>query len=346
MIWKSSILVNVIISFVFITLSICSPLIQTRLNTNLWGLDILDSSFDDYYYYNLTGKGVNVYIVDSGIDISHREFNGRMQSIYSTTNEKECISTDDKQHGTHVAGIIGGETVGVAKEVNLFSVQVIKCDNKTSINDIYNGLEWILKNHKKPAIVNLSMGSTTDAVEKFIKLEQIIDDLIKSGVIFIRALGNFDSVNGCLSSPSNIPGVINVAASNRNFKKSSFSNWGSCVHFYAPGESIYSSYPNNQYAIMSGTSQAAPFVSGVVALYLEQHPTANWTEIVSALQNSSIKNSIADTKTNDPTFFIQSIYINSSSSSSNLTNAIIWIISIIVFIILISIFSFVYKKYK
>jgi len=279
--------------------------IQNLNSSDYWGLDILNSiSFDNKYFYNSSGSGVNVYVIDTGIDTQHPEFTGRAKIAYSlesTPPSNKCL-----EHGTHVAGIIGGVSTGVSKNVTIWSVQGMNCHENISDDKIINMFEWVKNNHVKPAIINYSMGLGESEVHRFPRIEKAIGDLISSGIIFINSAGNSNSNTGCQSTPSVIPGVITVGAMNSKFQRASFSNWGDCIEFYAPGEGIYSTMPNNKYAFKSGTSQAAPFVTGIVALYLEQHPTANYTEIVNVLQNYSLKNRIGDTNTYS-NFLIQSL---------------------------------------
>jgi subtilisin family serine protease len=127
------------------------------LDDKFLGLDQLDGKIDRRYTFSATGRNVNVYVIDSGIDVSHREFEGRAKIAYVapglSTERPDCTG-----HGTHVAGIIGGKNTGVAKEVTLHSVRVIGCEQESLNSDIVTALEWVTQNHVKPAIINMSLG--------------------------------------------------------------------------------------------------------------------------------------------------------------------------------------------
>lgn len=133
-------------------------------NSN-WGLDRIDQShlpLDNSYTFDLAGKGVNVFILDSGVDVSHREFGGRAKTVYVSPQLQSQGGVDCTGHGTHVAGVIGGTNSGVAKLVNLLSVRVIGCDDNSINTEVIAAIEWITQNAVLPAIINMSLGPIAD----------------------------------------------------------------------------------------------------------------------------------------------------------------------------------------
>ena len=264
---------------------------SVQTSTPSWGLDRLDSPellLDDNYHYNKTGRGVHAYIVDSGINANHEEFQGRIGSGYDFI-ENDAVANDENGHGTHVAGTIGGTKYGVSKEVTLHSLKVFAATGGTPRSVILNALDWILANHQAPAVVNMSLGG--EGVSEAYR--QMISKLVRSGIVVVVAAGN-STADACNFSPAFSEDAITVASSDRFDYFSYFSNYGNCVDIIAPGEDIVSAdfSSNNGSDIKSGTSMASPHVTGAVALYFETHPNASVTEVKTSLFNQSSKNKI------------------------------------------------------
>lgn len=184
----------------------------------------------------------------------------------------------------------------MAKEVSLVSVRVLDCEGSGTTSTITAGIDWVTENHHSPAIANISLGLTVDPV-----VDLATQRLLASGVITVTAAGNSTS-DACLSSPGHVPEVINVAASDRygdDDYRWFASNYGQCVHLFAPGENILSAwnYPDSRgFETLSGSSQSAGFVSRADALYLEHHPQATPVEVRTALIEQSTKNIISDAR--------------------------------------------------
>ena len=256
-----------------------------------WGLDRIDQHYlplNDLYAYHNDGEGVNAYVIDTGILTTHWEFRGHASAIYDAL-EGEGISVDCNGHGTHVAGIIGGRTFGVAKKVRLFSVRVLDCQGTGSWSDVINGVNFVTWHHAQPAqqgypaVANMSLGGGTNRA-----VEAAVRNSIRAQVTYVVAAGNGNTDAGTYS-PAGLPEAITVGATNQYDVRAEFSNYGSSLDLFAPGVGITSAWIGDDLMIAtaSGTSMAAPHVAGVVALYLQSHRSASPAEVRSALVGNS-----------------------------------------------------------
>lgn len=230
---------------------------------------------DQRYTYTETGAGVHAYVIDTGILTSHNEFSGRASGTYFDAfggNGQDCNG-----HGTHVAGTIGGLNYGIAKNVLLHPVRVLNCGGSGSESGVAAGVDWVTLNRPagQPAVANLSLGAPPGVLLP--TLNTAVTNSIALGVTYVIATGN-SNADACTVSPGLVPTAITVGAINpNNDTRSSFSNWGTCLDVFAPGEGILSAWytGNNATNILQGTSMAAPHVAGVAALYLQNHSWAN-----------------------------------------------------------------------
>lgn len=198
------------------------------------------------------GQNVSVYVVDTLVDISHTEFEGRAKVGYNSVSGMHY-------HATHVAGIIASKTFGVAKKAEIISVAVLDANGHGSYSEILKGLAWI-GTQKKKGVVNMSLGGGfSDVVNK------AVEALQKLGHLVVVAAGN-DYADACNYSPASAA-VTTVGAFDINYRFASFSNFGKCVDILAPGVGITSTLPHEEEGVLSGTSMATPFVAGVLAAY-------------------------------------------------------------------------------
>ncbi|MDP9802055.1 S8 family peptidase [Acinetobacter calcoaceticus] len=255
-----------------------------------WGLDRIDQKalpLDSAYSYLQTGSGATAYIVDTGILSSHQQFSGRVLSGYTAISDVNG-TTDCNGHGTHVAGTVGGSTYGVAKNVNLVPIRILGCDGSGASSNVIAGLDWILKNGKKPAIVNMSLGGDAST-----SLDSAVENLFNNGYVMVVAAGN-SNTDACSASPARVSKALTVAATDSTDTRASYSNYGSCVDIFAPGSQINSSWigSNTATKVLNGTSMATPHVAGVVAEMLQSTPTATPQTISTNLLNQASSNVI------------------------------------------------------
>ncbi|MBN6518194.1 S8 family peptidase [Acinetobacter pittii] len=253
-----------------------------------WGLDRIDQKnlpLDSAYSYLQTGSGTTAYIVDTGILSTHQQFSRRVLSGYTAISDGNGTN-DCHGHGTHVAGTVGGSTYGVAKNVSLVPIRILGCDGSGASSNVIAGLDWILKNGKKPAVVNMSLGGEANA-----SLDSAVENLFNNGYVMVVAAGN-SNTDACSSSPARVSKAITVAATDSTDTRASYSNYGSCVDIFAPGSQINSSWigSNTATKVLNGTSMATPHVVGVVAEMLQSTPTATPQTISTNLLNQASNN--------------------------------------------------------
>jgi subtilisin family serine protease len=269
-------------------------------NSAPWGLDRIDqqalplsTTYDDG---DLQGANTKSYVVDSGIDPSNTDFEGRVATGYDAVQDG-LGSGDCNGHGTHVAGTIGSKTFGVAKKTNLIPVRVLDCAGSGLYSSVIAGLNWIAGNYipGEPAVVNMSLGGPASST-----LDEAVNNLISKGLSVVVAAGN-DNLNACDYSPARTPDAITVGATNTDDSRASYSNFGSCLDIFAPGTSIPSTWLGvNYYAILSGTSMAAPHVAGVIVRFLAQYRGLTPAQVTKSIKTSSTKNLVTSGGTGSP----------------------------------------------
>ena len=270
-----------------------------------WGLDRIDRRLlplDGIFQPKLKGTNVHVYVIDTGVLAAHSEFGGRVRGAegpglgHNATMDGKGTG-DCRNHGTGVASVIGGKTLGVATDVIIHPVRVFPCSSAaSSVAVLIAGVDWVAKDRvnalaKSPVVVNVSFRATKQSS----LLDQAIANSILVGRIpYVIAAGN-DLDDACKYSP----GLVGPAITVGNIKPDSDrrmidSNFGKCVDLFAPGVKIPMAGNGgiNSRTTSSGTSFAAPHVTGVAALYLEKNPNAQppaiWSAILAAANTKNV----------------------------------------------------------
>jgi len=265
-----------------------------------WGLGRIaqrEVDMNGQYDVDVTGKGVTMYIMDSGVRADHEELKGRVRT---GTNTIGGASGDCNGHGTHVAGTAGGMTVGVAPGVNIVDVKVTNCDGGTTGQALIQGIEWVeedvRKRRTKPAVINMSISGG-----KHTGVNKAVSNLVDSTKIaFVVAAGNHGN-DACKYSPASEDKAITVGATDSSDRMADYRGWGSnygtCLDIYAPGVDIESaSHRNsNEMVSKSGTSMASPHVAGAAALILEENREYDHWRIKRILSQWSTKNKVPNT---------------------------------------------------
>ncbi|MFD4908884.1 S8 family peptidase [Kitasatospora purpeofusca] len=273
------------------------PAPATRGAASSWGLDRIDQqdwdkaagTGDGQFTVEGDGAGVTAYLIGTGIEFGHDEFEGRAVLGTDTVGDGQN-GADCQGVGTHVAGIVGGKTYGVARKVDLVGVRVVGCDGQGTNEQLIAGLDWVAANAKKPAVANISVGG--DANET---INKAADALSAAGILPVVSGGN-GARNACLSSPASASRVTTVGATNKYDEETDFSNYGTCVSLYAPGQDITSAKLGGGSESKSGTAMAAPHVTGTVALYLAGHTDATPQDLALWLSTETTKDALTVSK--------------------------------------------------
>lgn len=267
-----------------------------------WGLDRIDQRnlpLGGTYVYDADGSGVRVYIIDTGIRLTHNDFGGRAATGFDAVTSGGTAE-DCHGHGTHVAGTVGGTTWGVAKSVQLYAVRVLNCQGSGTNSGVIAGVDWVAANHVKPAVANMSLGGGASTA-----LDAAVANAVASGVTFVVAAGN-SNANACNYSPARAASAITVGSTTSTDARSSFSNYGTCVDLFAPGSSITSAWHTTNTATntISGTSMASPHVAGAAALYLQENTSATPGAVATALTSNATPGKVTNAGTGSPNLLL------------------------------------------
>jgi subtilisin family serine protease len=265
--------------------------VRAAAQTLPWGVDQVQADKSSTRAGNGSGRisGVNVYIIDSGVDPSHADLN----VVEHVNFRRDETNRDCSGHGTHVAGTVAAKdnalgVVGVAPGAPVIGVKVLGCTDTGYRSMIIEGIDWVTANARKPAIANLSFtGAPSRALDDAVRRS------VGSGVFYSVAAGN-QGRNACNYSPARAAagtnnGIVATAATNRSNAETQSSNYGRCVDLWAPGANILSTKQGGGTTLISGTSMAAPHVGGAGALYLLSKPRAAPKTIEKALKADSVR---------------------------------------------------------
>ncbi|RGP65268.1 alkaline protease 1 [Fusarium longipes] len=282
---------DTIVNMSAITAPSLGPLTKRGYTTQLkapWGLARISRSYSGegldprYTYDNTAGAGINVYVLDSGIRTTHKDFGGR--AIWGANFITGSPDTDEFGHGTHVAGTIGGKTYGVAKRCKIYAVKVLDKDGIGSWSVILQGLQWAVdhaRSHGRinKSVINASLGGG---------FTQIGNDVVKSttdlGMTIVVSAGN-EASDAANFSPGSAPSAITVGATDGSDWRSMWSNYGTLVDIYAPGTDILSAghLSDTSSVYMSGTSMASPHVAGLAAYFMAKDGVRGSTAVTNRI---------------------------------------------------------------
>ncbi|MER6238578.1 S8 family peptidase [Streptomyces clavifer] len=264
-----------------------------------WGLDRIDQTnlplSGTYTYPDSGGGGTTVYVLDTGVRITHQEIAGRASYGYDFV-DNDATAQDGAGHGTHVATTVAGTTYGVAKKAKIVAVRVLGNDGSGTTAGVIAGVDWITANHVASSVANVSLGGGASTT-----LDNAVRRSIASGVTYAIAAGN----SGALASgysPARVDTALTVGASTRTDARATYSNYGPVVDIFAPGSAITAGWNTSDSATYTGngTSFAAPHVAGAAAVYLTNHPGASPAAVGAALVNGATSNVLTGVGTGSP----------------------------------------------
>ena len=299
-------------------------LATTQTNVPSWGLDRIDQHdlppSTTYNYSNAqTGAGVNVYVLDSGIKTLHTEFKKptggwRVVNDFDSFNDGQN-GNDCNGHGTFIAGVIGGNTVGVAKGATLHNIRVAGCaNNSATASTVIAGVDWVMVHRVLPAVANLSFVTDVNY-----SLEDSVRNLIASGVTCVVAAGN-NGVDAKDTTPARVSEAITVGSSDVNDGRSLGSNFGPFIDLFAPGTGIVSAsnLDRNGNGVLddtivdSGTSVSAAHVAGVAARFLQEMPNLTPASVQGAIKNCATPDKLIDPGAGSPNLLLYSAVLASA----------------------------------
>lgn len=253
-----------------------------------WGIDRVDAELA--WTTSFGASSTKVAVIDTGISKDHPDLKENLKGGYNAINPSKDWN-DDNGHGSHVAGIIGAVNnmigvVGVAPQVDLYAVKSLDRSGSGFISDIIEGIQWSVANNIQ--VINMSFGSASGSQA----LRDALTSAYDSGIVLVAAAGNS---GGVVLYPASYPEVIAISAIDSKDKLASFSSRGKEISLAAPGVDIYSTYKGSGYMTLSGTSMAAPHVSGVIALVLNTPAGAYDTDLDEVWSPSEIRQKLQDT---------------------------------------------------
>jgi subtilisin family serine protease len=258
-----------------------------------WALDRIDqrtSTLDLRYGFPNVATGVTIYVVDSGILAAHTEFGSRA-SLGPNFDATAATSADCNGHGTSVASAAAGATLGLARGANIVAIRTQACDGSGAAAAVASALDWVTANGVRPAVINLSLGTNNVPVPA---IRAAVLRAIAAGFTLVAAAGNANGIQ-CDMYPQSMDYTINVGATAANDARASFSNFGPCISFFAPGANVLlaSMSGTAATALTNGTSFAAPYTAGAAAQYLARFPTATGPAVKRALQTLATRSSVS-----------------------------------------------------
>lgn len=280
-----------------------------------WGLarishrdSLTFGTFNKYLYAADGGEGVDVYVIDTGTNTDHVDFEGRAK--WGKTIPQGDQDVDGNGHGTHCSGTVAGKKYGVAKKANVIAIKVLRSNGSGSMSDVVKGVEFAAESHLdemqaakkgkgkkgfKGSTANMSLGGGKSPI-----LDQAVNAAVDAGIHFAVAAGN-DNANSCNYSPASANKAVTVGASTLADERAFFSNFGKCNDIFAPGLNIQSTWIGSKYATntISGTSMASPHIAGLLAYVLSLQPSKDSAYAVADISPKKLKANLLAIATRD-----------------------------------------------
>lgn len=263
------------------------------------------STFNKYFYSADGGEGVDVYVIDTGTNVEHVDFEGRAH--WGKTIPLNDEDVDGNGHGTHCSGTVAGKKYGVAKKANVYAVKVLKSNGSGTMSDVVKGVEFAAESHIKKvkeakkgskkgfkgSTANMSLGGGKSPA-----LDAAVNGAVQAGIHFAVAAGN-DNADSCNYSPAAAEQAVTVGASTLLDERAYFSNYGKCNDIFAPGLNILSTWIGSKYAVntISGTSMASPHIAGLLAYYLSLQPSVDSAYAVAEITPKQLKENLISVAT-------------------------------------------------
>jgi cerevisin len=257
-------------------------------------------SFNKYLYAEDGGEGVDAYVIDTGTNVDHVDFEGR--ATWGKTVPEGDADEDGNGHGTHCSGTIAGKKYGVAKKAKVYAVKVLRSNGSGTMSDVVKGVEWAAEAHIKKSkdakngkvkgfkgsVANMSLGGGSSRT-----LDLAVNAAVDAGMHFAVAAGN-DNADACNYSPAAAEKAVTVGASTLADERAYFSNYGKCTDIFAPGLNILSTWIGSKYAVntISGTSMASPHIAGLLAYYVSLQPASDSAFAVEEITPKKLKNAL------------------------------------------------------
>ncbi|KAL7949713.1 subtilisin-like serine protease [Trichoderma barbatum] len=265
---------------------------QTNATPGLIRISNRNIGAKNYIFDNQAAAGMTAYVVDTGIRVTHSEFEGRATFGANFVND---VDTDENGHGSHVAGTIGGATFGVAKNIQLVAVKVLDASGSGSNSGVLNGMQFVIndvqtKKLAGKAVMNMSLGGSFSTA-----VNNAITALANAGIVPVVAAGN-ENQDTANTSPGSAPQAVTVGAIDATTDiRAGFSNFGTGVDIYAPGVDVLSVGIKSDIdtAVLSGTSMATPHVAGLAAYLMALEGVTNVADVSNLLKNLAAKTGAA-----------------------------------------------------
>ncbi|KAF2732379.1 autophagic serine protease Alp2 [Polyplosphaeria fusca] len=257
-------------------------------------------TWNKYLYSADGGEGVDVYVIDTGTNYKHVDFEGRAH--WGKTIPSGDADEDGNGHGTHCSGTVAGKKYGVAKKANVYAVKVLRSNGSGTMSDVVKGVEEAVKMHNeavkaakdgknkkfKGSAANMSLGGGKSQT-----LDLAVNAAVDAGIHFAVAAGN-DNADSCNYSPAAADKAVTVGASTLLDERAYFSNYGKCNDIFAPGLNILSTWIGSDHATntISGTSMASPHIAGLLAYMLSLQPSKDSSYAVADITPKKLKENL------------------------------------------------------